>query len=437
MQSNHPLTPDKPPDYQFREAWVMAVCLEKEAMIKQVPLFVSLSGVEIQYLAEILREVKVPANTLLLKEGESGDRFYIITRGNLEVVKALGTPDERLLNRREAGDFIGEMALLDPDGLRTASIRTTTPVELLEMDRTNFNALLQLRPALAYEMVRVLSLRLRDTDNTTINDLHEKNLLLSRAYQELKEAQAQLVEKEKLEHELRMARWIQESILPHTLPDLPGYTFGVRFVPARAVGGDLFDFVRLGRDTLGIVIGDVSDKGMPAAIFMALTRSLMRAEAYRSSSPSRVLQRVNHHLLEMNEAGMFVTAIYGILDRKQDLFIYSRAGHEVPLFTYPKGKLYQPAHGTGQPLGLFDNPLLDEQLIPFPSGSTMLMYTDGATDMTNPAGISFGQERLRAAFTGGLTGTAQDLCDHVWKDLSVYQAGCTQADDVALVAMRA
>jgi sigma-B regulation protein RsbU (phosphoserine phosphatase) len=139
----------------------------------------------------------------------------------------------------------------------------------------------------------------------------------------------------------------------------------------------------------------------------------------------------------MNEAGMFVTAIYGILDRKQDLFIYSRAGHEVPLFTYPKGKLYQPAHGTGQPLGLFDNPLLDEQLIPFPSGSTMLMYTDGATDMTNPAGISFGQERLRAAFTGGLTGTAQDLCDHVWKDLSVYQAGCTQADDVALVAMRA
>ena len=135
MQSNHPLTPDKPPDYQFREAWVMAVCLEKEAMIKQVPLFVSLSGVEIQYLAEILREVKVPANTLLLKEGESGDRFYIITRGNLEVVKALGTPDERLLNRREAGDFIGEMALLDPDGLRTASIRTTTPVELLEMDR--------------------------------------------------------------------------------------------------------------------------------------------------------------------------------------------------------------------------------------------------------------------------------------------------------------
>ena len=334
------------------------------------------------------------------------------------------------------------MALLDPDGLRTASIRTTTDVVLLEMDRTNFEALLQRRPALAYEMVRVLSLRLRDTDNTTINDLREKNSLLARAYQELKEAQEQLVEKEKLEHELKMARWIQESILPHALPEVPGYTFGVRFVPARAVGGDLFDFVPLGRDALGIVIGDVSDKGMPAAIFMALTRSLMRAEAYRSNSPSRVLQRVNHHLLDMNEAGMFVTVIYGILDRKKDLFTYARAGHEIPLFVNPAGELYQPAHASGQPLGLFETPDLDEQTIPFAFGSTMLMFTDGATDMTSPAGVSFGQERLRAAVMGGLAcgtaqATAQSLCDHVWTELYAYQAGCMQADDVALVAMRA
>jgi len=416
----------------------MVVGPEKEAMIRQTPLFGSLSSVEIHYLAEIMREVQVPANTLLIQEGERGDRFYIITQGNVEVIKAMGTPDERVLNRRKAGDFLGEMALLDPDGLRTASIRTTTDVVLLEMDRTNFDALLQRRPALAYEMVRVLSLRLRDTDNTTINELREKNFLLARAYQELKEAQAQLVEKEKLEHELKMARWIQESILPHALPELPGYTFGVRFVPARAVGGDLFDFVPLGRDSLGIVIGDVSDKGMPAAIFMALTRSLMRAEAYRSNSPSRVLQRVNHHLLEMNEAEMFVTVIYGILDRKKDLFTYARAGHEIPLFINPAGELYQPAHGTGQPLGLFETPVLDEQTIPFALGSTMLMFTDGATDMTSPAGVSFGQERLRAAVMGGLAcGTAQGLCDHVWTELYTYQAGCMQADDVALVAMRA
>ena len=416
----------------------MAVGLEKEAMIRQVPLFESLSGVEVQYLAEIMREVQIPANTLLMREGERGDRFYIIIQGVVDVIKALETPDERLLNRRKAGEFFGEMALLDPDGLRTASIRTTTVVDLLEMDRPNFDALLQRRPALAYEMVRVLSLRLRDTDNITINELRQKNSLLASAYQELKEAQAQLVEKEKLEHELKMARWIQESILPHTLPDLPGYTFGVRFVPARAVGGDLFDFVPLGRDTLGIVIGDVSDKGMPAAIFMALTRSLMRAEAYRSNSPSRVLQRVNHHLLEMNEAGMFVTVIFGILERKKDLFTYARAGHEIPLFVNPAGELYQPAHATGQPLGLVDDPLLDEQTIPFAFGSTMLMYTDGATDMTNPAGVSFGQERLRTAIKGGLEcGTAQGLCDHVWTELYGYQAGSMQADDVALVAMRA
>ena len=161
-----------------------------------------------------------------------------------------------------------------------------------------------------------------------------------------------------------------------------------------------------------------------------------------SNSPSRVLQRVNHHLLEMNEAGMFVTVIFGILDRKKDLFTYARAGHEIPLFVNPAGDLYQPAHATGQPLGLVDDPLLDEQTIPFAFGSSMLMYTDGATDMTDPAGISFGQERLRAAIKGGLDCgtaqcTAQNLCDHVWTELYGFQAGCTQAYDVALVAMRA
>ncbi len=410
---------------------------EKETLIKQAPLFASLSDAEIQYLAEIMHEVQVPANVLVMREGEHGDQFYLITRGEVDVIKALGTSDEKRINRRKAGDFIGEMVLLDPNGLRTASIRTTTPVDLLGMDRANFNALLHRRPSLAYEMVRLLSLRLRDTENATINDLREKNALLARAYRELKEAQDQLVEKEKLEHELRMARGIQESILPHTLPKLPGYTFGARFIPAQAVGGDLFDFVPLGRDSLGIVIGDVSDKGMPAAIFMALTRSLMRAEAYRTNSPSRALQRVNQHLLEMNAAGMFVTVIYGILDRKQGRFSYARAGHEIPLFVNSGGDAFQPAHNTGQPLGLFNHPVLDEQVIPFHSGSAMLMYTDGVTDMCSPAGVSFGQARLRAAFMSALSGTAQDLCDHVWTELSAYQGGCVQTDDVAMVAMRA
>ena len=206
------------------------------ALIRKVPLFASLRGTETQFLAEILRGVEIPAGALLFREGEPGASFDILVDGQVEVIKALGTPDERLLAVRGPGDFFGEMSLLDPDGLRTASVRARTPVCLLEMARPDFDALLQHRPALAYEIMRVLSLRLRESDNATIADLREKNRELSQAYAELKAAQAQIIEKEKLEQELRMAHRIQQSILPGKLPRLAGYDFGALMMPARSVG---------------------------------------------------------------------------------------------------------------------------------------------------------------------------------------------------------
>ncbi|MBM3134764.1 MAG: cyclic nucleotide-binding domain-containing protein [Chloroflexi bacterium] len=409
----------------------------RKTLIKQIPLFAPLHSTEIQYLAEILHESEVPAHTLLFREDEPGNRFYIIMDGQIEIIKALGTPDERLLAVRGAGEFFGEMSLLDPDGLRTASVRTRTPVRLLEMARPDFEALLQHRPALACEMVRVLSLRLRDTDNATIADLREKNRQLAQAYAELQAAQVQIIEKEKLEQELQTAHWIQQSILPRRMPHLPGFDFGARLEPARAVGGDLFDFIPLGRDRVGVVIGDVSDKGVPAAIFMALAYSLLRAEASRSASPVRVLQRVNQLLMDMNDAGMFVTVLYGVVDQRQGDFTYARAGHELPLLLDPHGDVHLPVYGPGQPLGLFDAPFLDEQTIPLPPGRAVLLYTDGATDLTSPENIPFGLERLQAAAQASLGGTAQVLCDQVWRALTEYQGASAQADDVALVALQA
>ena len=123
------------------------------ALIKKIPLFAALRGTETEFLAEILREVEVPAGTLFFREGEPGSSFAIIVDGEVEILKALATPDERLLAVRGPGDFFGEMSLLDPDGLRTASVRTHAPVRLLEMARPDFDALLQQRPALAYEII--------------------------------------------------------------------------------------------------------------------------------------------------------------------------------------------------------------------------------------------------------------------------------------------
>lgn len=410
----------------------------KIGLIRQVPLFAPLRGTETQFLAEILREFQIPTGTLLFREGELGSSFDIIVDGQLEIIKALGTPDERLLAVRGPGEFLGEMSLLDPDGRRTASVRARTAVRLLEMARPDFDALLQHRPALAYEMVRVLSLRLRESDNATIADLREKNRELAQAYVELKAAQAQIVEKEKLEQELRTAHWIQQSILPRELPRLPGFDFAARMEPARAVGGDLFDFIPLGRDRVGVVIGDVSDKGVPAAIFMALTHSLLRATASPAATPGKVLQRVNHLLLDMNEAGMFVTVLYGVVDRAAGEFRYARAGHELPLLFNKDGLASVPERGAGQPLGIFGAPLLDERAVPLPPGAAVFLYTDGATDLTDPEEILFGLERLQAAAQVSLPGSsAQGWCDRVWQALTAYQGASSQDDDVALVAIRA
>jgi sigma-B regulation protein RsbU (phosphoserine phosphatase) len=407
------------------------------SLIRQVSLFAGLPGPEIEFLANILHEVEFPAGTLLFHEGDPGDRFYAIIDGEIEVVKALDTPDERTVGIRKAGEFFGEMSLFEPGGRRTASVLVRSPARLLEMARADFDLLLQHRPTLAYEMVRVLSLRLNESHNTTIADLREKNRQLAQAYDELKAAQAQIIEKERLEKELETARWIQQSILPRTLPSRPGFDFGALLMPARAVGGDLFDFISLANDQIGVVIGDVSDKGVPAAIFMALTYSLLRAEAIRWPSPARVLQATNHHLLGMNEAGMFVTILYGVLDCRDNHFLYARAGHELPMCFTRSGDVVLPEHGVGQPLGLFNAPALDEQSVTLEPGDMLLMYTDGATDLTDAQGQRFGPQRLADVARASREGSVQAFCDRLWAGLTAYQGNSVQFDDVALVAIRA
>jgi phosphoserine phosphatase RsbU/P len=408
-----------------------------ETLISKVPLFATLPHDEQRRLAETLRPCEIPANTVLFREGEYGDRFYIVIDGQIEIVKALGTADERLLGVRGRGEFVGEMSLFRGDGLRMASVRARGSSRLLEMTRAEFDALLHRQPTLAYEMVSVLSVRLRESEEATIRDLQEKNLQLTQAYRELQAAQAQLIEKERMERELQVARTIQESILPRSLPELAGFDFDARMVPARIVGGDCFDFIPLGPDTLGIVVGDACDKGVPAAIFMALTRSLVRAEASRARSPREALLSVNRHLLDMNDAGMFVTALYGVLHRATRTFDYARAGHDLPLVRGVGGAVLAPPHSTGQPLGLWPEMLLDEQRVVIPRGGALLLYTDGVTEAIDPQGALFGIKRLRSTVSAYRSGSAQELCDNVLQAVTAFSGGAPQEDDVTLVAVHA
>jgi sigma-B regulation protein RsbU (phosphoserine phosphatase) len=187
---------------------------------------------------------------------------------------------------------------------------------------------------------------------------------------------------------------------------------------------------------IGVLIGDVSDKGIPAALFMALTRSLLRVEAARGSPPVEVLRQVNHHLLEMNKSSMFVTMLYGILVPETGDFVYARGGHEIPIVIEPDGNVHKLNHAPGQLIGIFSNPLLDEQCVVIPKGGAMLLYTDGATDASSAPNEFFGYQRLENIFQKAHCSTAQEICDQVLAEILEYQGDAPQTDDITLVVIR-
>jgi phosphoserine phosphatase RsbU/P len=406
-------------------------------LLKDINLFAELPDATRDQLSEALHLADYPTGAIICQEGDPGDRIFWLIAGEVEVIKALGQPGERRFGTITAGDYVGEMALLERQGRRTATVRAQTAVSLLEMTRAEFDSLLERWPRLAMDMLRELSLRLRETQSATIRDLQEKNEQLARAYHELQAAQAQIIEKERLERELQLATQIQMSMLPDALPETRGYDFGARILPARAVGGDLYDFVPLSETgAVGVLIGDVSDKGIPAALFMALTRSLLRVEAARGSPPYEVLRQVNQSLLEMNKSNMFVTMLYGILVPETGEFVYARGGHEVPLIIHPDGSIRKLNHAPGQLIGIFSEPLLDEQCVTIPKGGALLLFTDGATDASSAPNEFFGHERLEAAFQKHHCDSAQQICDKVLAEILEFQGSAPQIDDITLVVIR-
>ena len=408
----------------------------KEKLLARAPLFKGLPEDEIRKLTQTLRVLEVPPNTVLFLEGDVGDRFYIIIQGQIEVIKALGTPEERFIGLRGPGEFVGEMSLINRAGLRMASVRSLGPAHLWEMSHVEFDDLLHRQPSMAFELINVLSERLTTAHDSTIRDLQKKNLELTEAYEELKAAQAQIIEKQRLERELQVAFEIQASILPQTLPDLAGYDFGALMVPARAVGGDFYDIIPLSSDKVGIIIGDVADKGVPSAIFMAQTHALLYAMVARNASPSRVLQRVNQLLIKIGGASLFVTVLYGVLDRRTNLFSYARAGHELPIIVSADGKAETVPHDQGQLMGVLDKLILDEQTVSIPSGGAIMLYTDGVIDARHSNGDSFGMERLIKELELPRDGSAQDQCDRLWQTLCNFQSKDAQEDDVTLVLVQ-
>jgi serine phosphatase RsbU (regulator of sigma subunit) len=404
-------------------------------LLSRIPFFTPLPTDVLDSLASEMEVVNLKFGEILFQEGDAGEHLYIVVKGNLVILKAPGTADELILNTIHEGEYIGEMSLIT-GAPRSASVRALSDeVVLLSMSRKQFYNLISRHPELASTLVSVLSYRLDNTNIATFRDLTEKNHQLQKAYDELKAAQEQLIEKERMERELKVAADIQMSILPDILPSPDGYDFGGRILPARQVGGDFYDVFELGDDKFGVLIGDVADKGVPSAIFMARAHALIIAEADAVTQPGEVLRMANGHITRFEKSTQFVTALFGILDTKTGHFSYARAGHEPPLLLTADGKVQRLPHQPGMALGLWEDIVLDENNLVLPKSSLLIMFTDGMTDCRDPKGIPFGLDRTQKALANLEKVNAQAGCDELFDKLMKYQNGSKQDDDVTLLAV--
>jgi serine phosphatase RsbU (regulator of sigma subunit) len=239
-----------------------------------------------------------------------------------------------------------------------------------------------------------------------------------------------------LEDEMEIARQAQQSILPVLLPRHPDFAFGAMMMPARAVGGDFYDFIRLDKQKICIVTGDVSDKGLPAALFMALTFSLVRVETGKTDNPQQILRNVNRYLLNMNASGMYVTLLYCILDFETGILKYSRAGHLPPIIMDGAGQCIDMDMDTGQPLGLFHAVRIDQQQCTIPIGGLALLYSDGLNEAADSHGIEFGVGRVKQELREHRLKDANEICHELWSAVQDHSGVNLHQDDFTTVVIK-
>ena len=241
-------------------------------------------------------------------------------------------------------------------------------------------------------------------------------------------------ERERVEQELRVARSIQQASLPNVVPSLEGWKISPFYQPAREVGGDFYDFLELIDGRLGIVVGDATGKGVPAALVMASARSMLRAVAQAADSPGDVLSRVNDALVTDIPPNMFVTCFYAILEPKSGHLVYANAGHDLPYLRRRSGAAEE-LRARGMPLGLMPGMDYEEKEVVLEKGEEALFYSDGLVEAHDPEGEMFGFPRLRTLVAEH--GKERSLEETLLKELySFVGQGWEQEDDITLLTLK-
>ena len=245
----------------------------------------------------------------------------------------------------------------------------------------------------------------------------------------------EILEKRKLEEELSIAWSIQKTFLPKKHPQMPGFDISGINIPSEKVGGDYYDFIPIIDNQVGIAIGDVSGKGIPAALIMASFRASLIAEIRNNYAIRSIMFKVNNLLFESTESGIYVTAVYGVLDIKSRIFTFTNAGHNAPIFRHADGRMEYLLEG-GVALGTFENSEYEARPLSLGSGEIIVFYTDGVTEAKNEEEEEFGTKRLKQVINDSHHLNAADIQSNIHEAVKDFTGSLPQADDLTMIVIK-
>lgn len=336
---------------------------------------------------------------------------------------------EKLKQHQDIGLVITDINMPEMDGLTLLAKIAEQDLPLKAIVVSAYGDMDNIRTAMnrgAFDFV-TKPVDFKDLELTIERTIEHINILKSAA-----DAQSKLLS---INHELHVASRLQKAILPKEFPNHNNIDLHAIMEPAAEIGGDFYDFFWLDEERIGLVIADVSGKGITAALFMAVARTRLKAMAEFSQSPSQCLEKVNRDLCHDNETAMFVTVFYGMLNVNTGEFSYCNAGHCLPIVLHKNGKKEFLENTEGMGLGVFEESTFEEKKIVLDKDSAIFMYTDGITESINKNKEEYGGERVINSFDLKKQNTMKNLIDHIVKDVQEFANGMPQFDDMTCLAV--
>lgn len=413
--------------------------------LRALPIFQAVPEAVLAELVPRLAECRLAAGEVLFNQGDAGAECFVILDGAVEVITFVNGAELRL-EVFHTGQIIGEMSLIDRSP-RSATVRAIEPSRLVALNEEVFATLIGSSPELAMTMLRSIVSRVRNTNQRMIHDLERKNAELLAAYQQLQAAQAELIRLNRLEEELAVARRIQQSFLPRVLPQPSGWRIAAFSRGAQAVGGDFFDTITLPNGQIGLVVADACGKGVTAALFVALSRSLLRAASQAAGSIQddgdasaaillHAVSLTNDYICrEHSDSMMFVTLFYGLLDPATGVMQYINAGHNPPLRIGRDGAVIEELSEGALPIGIVTGQTYDVRALQIAPGEKLVAFSDGITEAMNPAGELFGDDRLQALLRAQAQSAADELVAAAVSAVDAFAQGAPQSDDITLLVV--